>query len=158
MAVMYSFQNPICTAVSFSLFSFIFVFYCLLPRSFLRCVEGRYDTMNSHLTQIFTYVTVNSEPMLLHFFLTVSKCQLSSKPSVTTFVTCPHVLMYVRSLSLHTTLYRYFVNQASEEKLAVHIGFVNLYMELPLIAVFQISWEKQKMTIHIGFVNSLHKK
>ena len=66
--------------------------------------------------------------------------------------------MYVRSLSLHTTLYRYFVNQASEEKLAVHIGFVNLYMELPLIAVFQISWEKQKMTIHIGFVNSLHKK
>ena len=40
---------------------------CLLPRFFV-CVYGRYDTINSHLTQIFMCATVNVETVLLDFF------------------------------------------------------------------------------------------
>ena len=44
-------------------------FLCyLLPHAFFVCVYGRYDTINSHLTQIFMCATVNVEKVLLDFF------------------------------------------------------------------------------------------
>ena len=58
-----SFQNPICTA--------IFVLFTVT--CFFACVHGRYDTINSHLTQIFMCATVNVKTMLLDFCLSVYK-------------------------------------------------------------------------------------
>ena len=83
------------------------------------CVHGRYDTINSYLTQIFMCATVNVKTMLLDlFYLRVNNYQLSS------FATCSYVLVYVRSVSLYTTLLPKFC-QATEAKIFVHIGFVN---------------------------------
>ena len=42
--------------------------FCLLPHAFLVCAHGRYDSINSNLTQIFISRTVNVKTMLLHFF------------------------------------------------------------------------------------------
>ena len=44
--------------------SFFTVYYHML----FYCVHGRYDTINSHLTQIFMCATVNVKTMLLDFF------------------------------------------------------------------------------------------
>ena len=72
MTSVQSFQNPICTAV-FLLFTAI----CFFAR-----VHDRYDTINSHLTQIFMCAAVNVKTMLLGFFyLHVTNYQLYSSPS-----------------------------------------------------------------------------
>ena len=42
--------------------------FCLLLHAFFVCVQGRYDTINSHLTQLFMCGTVNVKIMLLDFF------------------------------------------------------------------------------------------
>ena len=67
-AVVHSFQNPICKAVS------------LLSTAtcFFACVHVKYDTVNSHLTQIFMCATVNVKTMWLDlFYLRVRNYQLS---------------------------------------------------------------------------------
>ena len=51
----HSFQNPIFTAVFV-----LFTVTCF-------CVHGSYDTINSHLPQIFMCDTVNVKTMLLDF-------------------------------------------------------------------------------------------
>ena len=56
----HSFQNPIYTAV-----------FVLLVVTCFFCVQGRYDTINSHLTQLFMCGTVNVKIMLLDFFIYV---------------------------------------------------------------------------------------
>ena len=62
-------QNPIYTAV----------FVLFTATCFFSCVHGRYDTTDSHLTQIFICATVNVKTMLLDFFyLCISNYQLSS--------------------------------------------------------------------------------
>ena len=43
--------------------------FCLLPHGFFVRVHVRYDTINSHLTQIFMCGTVNVKTMLLDFFI-----------------------------------------------------------------------------------------
>ena len=64
----HSFQNPICTAV-FVLSSFT---------CFFVCVQGRYDTINSHLTKIFMWATANVKTMLADFFyLCISNYQFT---------------------------------------------------------------------------------
>ena len=71
-AAVHSFQNPICTSV----------FLLFTATCFSACVHDMYDTINSHLTQIFMRATVNVRTMLLDFFyLRVSNYQLSSSPS-----------------------------------------------------------------------------
>ena len=54
----HNFQNPIYTAI----------FVPFTATCFFVCVHGRYDTINSHLTQIFMRATVNVKTMLLDFF------------------------------------------------------------------------------------------
>ena len=74
-AAVQNFQNPIYTVV----------FLLLTATCFFACVHdrhNRYDSINSHSTQILMYVTVNVKTMLLDFFyLRVSSYQLSSLPS-----------------------------------------------------------------------------
>ena len=65
---LHSFQNPICT-----------VFFVLLTATcFSGCMQGGYDAINSHLTQMLMCATVNVKPVLLDFFyLCISNYQLS---------------------------------------------------------------------------------
>ena len=68
----HSFQNPIYTTV----------FLLFTATCFFACVHDRYDTINSHLRQIFMSATVNVKTMLLDFpYLSVSNYQLSISPS-----------------------------------------------------------------------------
>ena len=65
----HSFQNPICAA-GFVLFT---------ATCFFASVHGRHDTINSHLTQIFMWATVNVKTMMLDFvYLCISSDELSS--------------------------------------------------------------------------------
>ena len=68
MTSVHGFQNPICTAVFL-----LFTATCFFAR-----VHDRYDTTNSHLTQIFMCAAVNVKIMLLDFFLSACN-QLSVK-------------------------------------------------------------------------------
>ena len=68
----HSFQNPICTAI----------FVLFTATCFFACVHGRYDIINSHLTQIFMCATINVITTLLEFvYLCISNYQLSSSLS-----------------------------------------------------------------------------
>ena len=65
---LHSFQNPICTVV----------FVLLTATYFSGCMQGGYDTINSHLTQMLMCAKVNVKPVLLDFFyLCISNYQLS---------------------------------------------------------------------------------
>ena len=58
------------------------VFLLLTVTCFFTCVHDRYDTINSHLTQMFMCSTVSVKTRLMDFFhLHVSNYQLSSSPS-----------------------------------------------------------------------------
>ena len=141
MTSVQSFQNPICTAV-FLLFTAI----CFFAR-----VHDRYDTINSHLTQIFMCAAVNVKTMLLGFFyLHVTNYQLYSSPSDYKFCymflcTC------VYKISWYTTLIPKFC-QATKAKMFMHIGFVNSYTTVTT-NYFQLAGWSKKMTMHLGFVN-----
>ena len=64
----HSFQSSICTAV----------FVLFTATCFFVCVYRRYDTINSHLTQIFMCATVNVETVLLDFsYLCTSNYQFT---------------------------------------------------------------------------------
>ena len=83
-------------------------FYHLLPHAFSCFVYDRYDTINSHLSQIFTYATVSIT--VVRFFFS------AFNPMVRTFVTCFYVLMSIGSVILYLTLTPIFCQSGNKSK------------------------------------------
>ena len=62
--IQYLHAQKLCTV-----FKILYAVFVLSPVTcFFVCVHGRYDTINSRLTQIFMCVTVNVETVLLNLF------------------------------------------------------------------------------------------
>ena len=113
------FKNLICTAV----------FILFTATCFFRLCARQVDTINSHLTKIYMYGTVNVKTMLLDFFylciyINIYRYNFVNKYD---FAICSYSPVHTRSVSLYTTLIPKLY-QTTKVKMFVHMGYVNSYM------------------------------